>query len=1262
MKNAKKSQTASLQGAEGRRWRRQLAESATFSDDKTIRTLKFPLHVDEKQRDNWPAIHALGKVVNSSGHGSLIGYLFALYTGGFLIFGKQAEADAFRNGAILNDQDWKESVLPHVDLTIASNSFVPSSIYQRLLVTPRSVGGKDVAFTADIITNEWAKYFCKGKYGDSIPLPEQKLFGAIAKELLKHYEGWKSVAKDTIGAASAVDKALKRLGYPESSRSLASRIGDLRPCEPAGSLAHNPNAILIGDAQGIEMHVMVAQAFFRARLNGLESAKELTKAAQIAATGDANHGGASWVLGKGLNYFRQTPTDQVMADFAIAEQWRSAIEAVKSQATAIPVAQDTFFGDASYSPYRSKIGGVLTSWIANYSTRLFDLDSVLSEEIEPFQLPEPLIQDETLLLELGMRASDLEALLADAVNRRGLVAEALHRLMGKQSGMSRADIDTIEGYNDELSALAGTLNMIESRIAKLIESAELRKEPQVKELLETYKFSLPKWIRPLERLNRLNLEPADPLQVLNGLCREFDLLHDAMHKQFASIEAWAVNTGETLNVIKRQSAREAAHLRNTKSNRDPEEMAIRVCLNMLGSAARRCSDETVAAVAKWMRKRQIFADPAHLNQYLFNRKGRLYKSAYDSNPKQPYAIKRDVVSNASKLLVEFGQFVKRLRQQYLSNETPGLREVTDLYTLERAWFNVRMLGMPDAIPSELALPETVKDVFNLPTDIQLALRRDNVTSAVLRKIFNHYYVRLTEVSSKLFRTRWHLDAQFCRAADTALIYCSRASDKAWTPPSHLFASAKPIGEVMRLLRDTDPNGATGKIDPIFGFSFAIEQREKGLTDQSVRDYLREAPHRWYYAWPAGEEVMGVQVSKDGINKRVAKFQAAPLVGPRHYMGILDTMLARPDQVTIGDIAVNVRQHFAQSITRGDGDRFVVELTPTEMAIDLALPVSETRKEAVPLQLSRYVAIDLGERGLAYAVFDVETHEEIERGRWGIRQMQRLVKDEQAGHRKRSDSCKFGAKFDKAEIKRRESIVGEYCHAINSLMRHYSAFPVLEYAPGGAGGNIDRVYTGAIEHYLFSGTPTVDASRAAYWAGASVWKHPTLRQFKYDRVAAKRTQQIEPLSLFPGVGVSASGTSQECSCCMRNPVKMAREWVETLPKGAAISVNDDGTVDLGGQGSLLLHKSAHQNDRDSYRSRNQRTPLTVPLGQMKISGDDLLRQIRRNLRQAPISQQVQDTTQSIYQCLFVDCGKRLHADENAAVNIGRRFRQARPNSV
>jgi hypothetical protein len=43
-----------------------------------------------------------------------------------------------------------------------------------------------------------------------------------------------------------------------------------------------------------------------------------------------------------------------------------------------------------------------------------------------------------------------------------------------------------------------------------------------------------------------------------------------------------------------------------------------------------------------------------------------------------------------------------------------------------------------------------------------------------------------------------------------------------------------------------------------------------------------------------------------------------------------------------------------------------------------------------------------------------------------------------------------------------------------------------------------------------------------------------------------------------------------------------------------------------------------------------------------------------MRQSQMSRRARNTTQSLYQCVFTDCGSGHHAGDSAAVNIGKRF--------
>ena len=108
------------------------------------------------------------------------------------------------------------------------------------------------------------------------------------------------------------------------------------------------------------------------------------------------------------------------------------------------------------------------------------------------------------------------------------------------------------------------------------------------------------------------------------------------------------------------------------------------------------------------------------------------------------------------------------------------------------------------------------------------------------------------------------------------------------------------------------------------------------------------------------------------------------------------------------------------------------------------------------------------------------------------------------------------------------------------------------------------------------------------------------------------------------------------------------------------IEDGGIVKLS-NGEIVIRFSAPESERAAFRRRNERTPLSKIADAMPITGDDLMRAIKRNLRQAPQNKQVKDTTISHYHCLYADCGKVIHAEENASINIGCKFAENSPRS-
>ena len=73
-----------------------------------------------------------------------------------------------------------------------------------------------------------------------------------------------------------------------------------------------------------------------------------------------------------------------------------------------------------------------------------------------------------------------------------------------------------------------------------------------------------------------------------------------------------------------------------------------------------------------------------------------------------------------------------------------------------------------------------------------------------------------------------------------------------------------------------------------------------------------------------------------------------------------------------------------------------------------------------------------------------------------------------------------------------------------------------------------------------------------------------------------------------------------------------------------------------------------------RRRQKLNPQPTERMSKELYGDEIIKVIKRCLRFKPDSSRSKDTSQSQYRCLYSDCGHAMHADENAAINIGNKW--------
>jgi hypothetical protein len=119
--------------------------------------------------------------------------------------------------------------------------------------------------------------------------------------------------------------------------------------------------------------------------------------------------------------------------------------------------------------------------------------------------------------------------------------------------------------------------------------------------------------------------------------------------------------------------------------------------------------------------------------------------------------------------------------------------------------------------------------------------------------------------------------------------------------------------------------------------------------------------------------------------------------------------------------------------------------------------------------------------------------------------------------------------------------------------------------------------------------------------------------------------------------------------MRNGLRLLREL------GEKIQVAEGGRIDTP-QGDLhVMAGWAYDEPTFSRAKRDKKNlPMNKPLKAGIYTQQEIYRYAKQTNRQKAFDMRSSGSSQSRFQCLFVDCMATYHADAGAAINIGRKF--------
>lgn len=1252
-------------GAELRSFRRHLATRADRPSEKYTRTLKFPLEdtgffIDTK---NFQEATHLYNIVESTDENSLYSLLMRFHLGGFRLFSSATKAYTFANRKVFGNLEFKKAFEDRFDIQL--KGLDAETIYEDLKRGRRNTGGKVKHLSGKEIADNYYKLATDKKIDDDKGPEHGELYDFLkdfADAIEQKFDTWKSVNDDIKSgkniALTCLDKAISK--HNIKLPSIKERLKDLSETTSGlktATIAFDSYRQVVNNYPSeIAIHIVVAQYLQDIQSEAPPRSKSV-KYLQNSITTET-HNALSWLLGAGIDYLASNQPERIAKDFGTKE---SGVinDLIRITKAITPI---KFLNDENYSNYRRTFGGKLDSWIANYVTRLYKLKETLGVMTTDFKLPEQLKDARVSPFFGGMTVNlgELNNLIDGLYALKDKAGKSLDRLSGIDKILPKEeDVKTIEEFSEQLDAVSGLLNMLSNRLEQETEKAKEAKNKDQEKILKTCSFVKPKWLEKPPKLNKISGGTPDYEEEIKQAVIDFNATRNEMKAHFSRVTNYCESKNIHFNVLGNLERKEQEHIDRFETLRSatPETANIRAYRNIFHRIARagmNCNPKVQNSVKLLLKDWKILNSNKDLNRLFNNRQGAIYQSLFSNRQHEPYKLNSKALDGTD-YLKKLNEYLQSLEGQVGRS---GFSLYNDLLKLERAYYGLMLSGLPDGLPKELGQICLPEHLLNLPPVLKDSLSQETLSAENLVKVFNHYHSILNGLAFKLLRKEFLVRAKFTRVGDTGLIY--RPKDKVWKIPERYRLTSKAIGvtlndePLVELLNDNNELNVKKSIKSLS--THYPKNWRKEVKDGKLTAFLRESPHDWNYFLGYGNsqdtDDYGFKCDKGGPN-RCKQFKGlVRLIGPSSFKEWLDKSMLT-NYAEIGDITLIIDQRVTQSVHQSKAGIEVIT-EPSGGKITLAVPLTETMSKGKPeFILDHFVAIDLGEVGIGYAKYKVQGFELIESGSIPIRSIRNLMSAVDRHRQLRQPQQKFQASYNPLLAQLRGNAIGDALGIVDGLMEKFNAFPIFESSVGNfeRGANqLKMVYESVLKHYTYSDIDAHKRERKHHWCGGEKWQHPELMVHDLDE-KGNTTGKAKSLNLFPGATVHPAGTSQTCSKCHRNPIRMVYKILDEEAKHV-FTANTKEQYELSTNEYIYLYTFPQLSTNDIKKLRRQKINR-LPIEKLtdKLKGDEMVSAIRRCLRHRQESTRSKDTSQSRYRCLFVDCGHSMHADENAAINIG-----------
>lgn len=1232
-------------------------------------------------------------IVEDCGKGTLTHFLFSALLAGFRIFATATEATLFSNRRAYDEAGFRDALIDAVG--VALPNFTVAKLLKQLNTIPRARGGKDISFVPDVIEREFRKVLCKSTPKQANEEYVNRLLKEIANQICSCFHSWKELVDNKERACAAVDSALRGFADFPSLEAMAKAQQTQLPAGSSIAFDDSLPFIALNDENlKFAPYAVVATILSYPEREAGENPSSFVAAHLTTSTAS----GLSWLFSKGIVLFREESIEDLCEFYGIDEAESHRVEQVKNAAMAIPEQAFLFKSKKAlgYHEFRSSFAGRMDSWTTNYVNRILELKTMLHDLGDELHLPELTCNGMDFFSTTDCARKEVELLCQSYKAGRKQACTAIDHLLGGDATHVAEDVATLEEY----SRLVSRLYALRERIINALKQARDDRNSPWKSLWSEVGDGFKPWmyLKRFPKLNQMSGGVPDALEELQKTMEQLVSVAKGRQDHFKAVMSWAESIGDKVDVLGVIATEESIRAeKRTPGRYDGRELALRMVLQRVARVVRDRADDCANAVREWFDEKHVFAQRSEFNKFFCNRQGSIYVSPFSNRRHQAYALTAGLVEHGEELWESFLELLEQGREGWQHAEDTA--ETWQRLTGQVIGLYIGSLKNP--IPSPIAAlhldAATMVDV--VPEGVRLQMELPEVAPSVLAKAFNAYESLISGALIKLRRQRFFLRTKFLWISNNTLVYVPK--DKMWELPERYSRSEiwKQIFALNILQRDD-----SGAVDVRKTFARIIEVLNDRENRSAVRELLHQLPHDWYYELPVKDDSSSkvrdaddsrfrdvILVAKEGAKgtqlsvRKISSIRLARMVGPSAHKERLNQLLL-DSRTTVGDMTLLADQEMLQSVSSAG-----LNLSPGKLEFSLAVPIStpaqvsivskaeESGKTVPVLPFKRVVAIDQGETGFAYAVFNLEDAGKswarpIAQGVVRIPSIRRLIREVHTYRRKRQAVQKFSQRYDSTMFTMRENVAGDVCGAIAGLMCRFNALPVLEHQVTNlASGSkqLELVYKMVNARFVADKIQAHETERMSWWYGVRGWTVPAYWQevsADYFSMAKKNRRIVgqdilekdgrffRRLYVSPGVTVNARWTSRICSHCGGNVSELIDRAQEAGIK--TLTLGNKGEVTLFNRTMQLYRRPSAAESKDARR-HNERAKWTNPMANVTISLDELHKIARENLRRPPISLQAKDTTQSRYFCVFKDCqfhNREQHADINAAINIGRRFLQ------